>query len=59
VIGAGTNAWILGQAAKDAQRFSATRYLCDKYGLDYPKALRRFGFDDQPDEDDAGDGAAA
>lgn len=39
VIGAGTNAAVLGNVAADAQRYCQTRFLCDKYGMPLPPAL--------------------
>jgi hypothetical protein len=39
VIGAGTNATVLGNVAEDAKRFSQTRFLCEKYELPLPTAL--------------------
>ncbi|MHA6668218.1 EcsC family protein [Homoserinimonas sp. A447] len=39
LIGAGMNAAILGNVAKDAKRYCQTRFLCDKYGLPLPIAL--------------------
>ncbi|MBU2665589.1 EcsC family protein [Actinoplanes bogorensis] len=39
VVGAGTNAAVLGRVAADAQRYCQTRFLCDKYGLPLPAAL--------------------
>lgn len=39
LIGAGLNAAILGNVAKDAKRYCQTRFLCDKYGLPLPTAL--------------------
>ncbi|MCQ1988209.1 EcsC family protein [Arthrobacter sp. zg-Y844] len=39
VIGAGTNAAILGAVATDAQRYCQTRFLCEKYDLPLPAAL--------------------
>lgn len=39
LIGAGMNATILGNVAMDAERYSRTRFLCDKYGLPMPPAL--------------------
>lgn len=42
VVGAGTNAAVLGNVAKDAQRFCQTRFLSEKYGLPMPAPLARF-----------------
>lgn len=42
VISAGGNAHVLGHVAKDAERFSQTRFLCDKYGLPLPAPLRSY-----------------
>ena len=39
LIGAGTNAVILGRVAADAQRYCQTRTLCETYGLLMPAAL--------------------
>lgn len=39
VVGAGTNAVVLGNVAADAQRFCQTRFLCEKYDLPFPAAL--------------------
>jgi hypothetical protein len=46
LIGAGMNSAILGRVAADAQRYSQTRFLCDKYGLPLPAALAT-----DPDDD--------
>lgn len=52
LLGAGSNAWLLGKVAEDTQRFCATRFLCDKYKLPMPIALRRYG-EQPPDNTDA------
>lgn len=49
VLGAGTNAQILGAVAKDAQRYCQTRVLCEKYGLPIPTALTAIGPEDGGD----------
>lgn len=46
VIGMGANAWVIGQTAQDARRFCATRFLCDKYALELPAALKNYGDED-------------
>ncbi|GAA2093518.1 hypothetical protein GCM10009759_20180 [Kitasatospora saccharophila] len=56
VLGAGTNAVVLGGVAEDAQRYCQTRFLCDKYGLPLPAALLAdpdldADADGEPDED--------
>ncbi|WNM31336.1 hypothetical protein RKE30_13435 [Streptomyces sp. Li-HN-5-11] len=51
VIGATTNAMILGRVAKDAQRYCQTRFLCEKYGLPLPAALATDDEDDAPQAD--------
>lgn len=40
LIGAGTNSAILGNVAADAKRYCQTRFLCEKYGLPMPAALK-------------------
>lgn len=40
VVGAGANSVILGNVAADAKRFCQTRFLCEKYDLPLPTALR-------------------
>lgn len=39
LIGATTNAVVLGRVAADAQRYCQTRFLCERYGLPLPPAL--------------------
>jgi hypothetical protein len=46
LIGAGTNATVLGRVAADAQRYCQTRFLCERYGLPLPAALTT-----DPDDD--------
>ncbi|MFD4599881.1 EcsC family protein [Streptomyces sp. NPDC058464] len=50
LIGAGMNSAVLGRVASDAQRYSQTRFLCDKYGLPLPTALAS-DEDDSPQTD--------
>ncbi|MEU6624821.1 EcsC family protein [Streptomyces litmocidini] len=50
LIGAGTNATVLGRVAADAQRYCQTRFLCEKYGLPLPAALAT-DRDDDPETD--------
>jgi hypothetical protein len=38
-LGAGVNSAVLGNVAKDAQRYCQTRFLCEKYDLPLPAAL--------------------
>jgi hypothetical protein len=40
LLGAGVNSEVLARVAVDAQRYCQTRFLCDKYGLPLPVALR-------------------
>jgi hypothetical protein len=47
VLGAGMNSAILGRVAADAQRYSQTRFLCEKHGLPMPAALA--GYSDEVD----------
>lgn len=47
ILGAGTNAVILGNVAADAQRFCQTRFLSEKYGLPLPEAFAAAGSSDQ------------
>ena len=53
VVGAGTNAVILGNLAADAQRYCQTRFLCDKYGLPLPAALATYQDGDVDSETEA------
>lgn len=39
LLGAGVNSAVLGNVARDAQRYCQTRFLCDKYDLQLPAAL--------------------
>ena len=39
--GAGTNAHVLGDIAKQARHYGATMLLAEKYGLELPPNLRR------------------
>lgn len=48
VTGAGTNAFVLGDVAKQARNYAATLFLVQKYGLDLPPNLRN-GVDLAPD----------
>ncbi|MEV6378104.1 EcsC family protein [Streptomyces sp. NPDC051773] len=50
LIGATSNAAVLGRVAGDAQRYCRTRFLCDKYGLPLPTALAT-DWDDDPQTD--------
>lgn len=43
LVGATSNSWLLGHVAHDSRRFCATRFLCEKYELDFPSALMRYG----------------
>ena len=43
LVGATSNSWLLGHVAHDSRRFCATRFLCEKYELDFPSALVRYG----------------
>lgn len=40
LIGAGVNSTILGNVAAEAKKYSQTRFLCEKYDLPLPLALR-------------------
>lgn len=40
-IGAGTNAHVLGDTAKQARYYAATIFLAEKYGLELPANIRR------------------
>lgn len=39
LLGAGVNSAVLGNVARDAQRYCQTRFLCEKYDLPLPAAL--------------------
>ena len=49
--GAGTNAHVLGDVAKQARHYAATLFLAEKYGLELPPNLRH----DAGIDTDAGD----
>lgn len=40
LVGAGTNARILGRVAEHSQNYCQTRWLCERYSLDVPSGLR-------------------
>lgn len=46
LVGAGMNSAILGNVARDAQRYCQTRFLCEKYDLPLPTALKTSWTDD-------------
>jgi hypothetical protein len=54
--GAGTNAHVLGDIAKQARHYGATMFLAEKHGLELPPNLRRDldsdEFTDDPDSDE-------
>ncbi len=49
VVGAGTNAHILGSVADHAQKYCQTRFLAEKYGLPLPVALTHEEADEYAD----------
>ena len=51
-IGAGSNAHVLGDTAKQARHYAATIFLAEKHGLDLPANIHR-----DLDIDSPGDGA--
>lgn len=59
LIGAGTNATVLGAVAADAQRYCQTRFLCEKYGLRLPAALATDPVDEVVGDVTAGAGGSA
>lgn len=50
VVGAGTNAQVLGDVAKQTRHYAATLHLAEKYGLSLPQSLRQDLDADQADE---------
>lgn len=50
-VGAGTNAHVLGDIAKQACQYGATMRLAQKYGLDLPPNLREDVDTDELDEE--------
>ena len=60
VVGAGTNAYVLGDVAKQARSYAATSFLSEKYGLELPaNLLRDVDIDSHKDPDDDIGGAPA
>jgi hypothetical protein len=41
LVGAGTNSHTLARVADHSRRYCQTRWLCERYGLPLPAALRR------------------
>lgn len=50
LLSAGTNSYTLGQVAADAQRYCATRFLCERHDLPLPAALAPLTMDDDKGE---------
>lgn len=57
VASTGTNAYVIGDVAKQARLYAQTLFLAEKYGLPLPPALATFR--DPDDEPDADDGTAS
>lgn len=53
LVGAGANSQILARVAEHSQRYCQTRWLCERYGLELPPALREATSDDDPDDIEA------
>jgi hypothetical protein len=57
-VGAGTNAYVLGDVAKQARYYAATLFLSEKHGLELPANLLRDLDLDEDEDDDAADGGS-
>lgn len=49
VAGAGNNAYVLGDIAKQARQYGATMLLAEKYQLELPPSLRQHLDGDEPE----------